>query len=143
MNHNILFLTLILLSFQDFFSRKTSFYFFQFLSKFLKYLSSNFLLSYPYNIFIIYFSNNSLLLKFLYSTISNFSYLLSSIFNLFSNSTIIFFAFSKSFSLFYILLYVKYIIIMLFFSRTFYNVPVVWGTRTRAAAPRTVVTQSS
>jgi len=45
----------------------------KFLFSFLKYSSLNFPLSYSYNIFIIYFPSNSLLLKSLFSFISNFS----------------------------------------------------------------------
>jgi len=94
-------LILILSLLQDFSSRETDFYFYQFLSNFLKYFFSNFLLFYLYNIFAIYFpNNNSLFLKFFFSTLSNFSYCLTSILLLLSNSTITFFAFSQSFFFF-------------------------------------------
>jgi len=65
--------TLILPPFQYFSSRETDFHFYQFLSNFLRYSSLNFLLFYPYNIFTVYFSGNSPLLKSFSSTISNFS----------------------------------------------------------------------
>jgi len=94
-------LTLCLL--QDFSSRETDFYFCQFLFKFFRYLFSNFLSFYPYNIFAIYFSNNFLLLKSLFSTLSNYSCLLTSVFTLLSNSAITSFTFSKSSSLFQLL----------------------------------------
>ena len=84
---------------QGFFSRKTDFHFHQFLSNFFKYSFSNLPLSYPYNIFVIYFPSNFPLLKSLSSTISNFFYLLISTFNLPSYSAITSFVFSKSFSL--------------------------------------------
>ena len=92
-------LSLILPSLQGFFSGETDFYFCQFLSNFLRYFSLNFPSSYLCNIFAIYFSSNSLLLKSFSFTLSNFSYYLTSIFILFSNSTTISFAFSKFFSL--------------------------------------------
>ena len=98
-----MFLTLILLSFQYFFSRKADFYFHKFLFNFFKYSSLKFPPSYLYNIFTIYFSGNSSLLKSLFSIISNFFYLLISTLSLLLNSTITFFVFSKSSSLFYIL----------------------------------------
>jgi len=94
-------LTLCLLL--DFSSRETDFYFCQFLFKFFRYLSLNFLSFYPYNIFAIYFSNNFLLLKSLFSTLSNYSCLLTSVFTLLSNSAITSFTFSKSSSLFQLL----------------------------------------
>jgi len=94
-----LYLILTLLSLQGFFSRKTNFYFLQFLSNFLKYSASNYLSFYLYNIFVIYFLSNSPLSKFLSSAKSNFSYLLTSVFNLSSNSVTTSFAFSKSFSI--------------------------------------------
>ena len=94
-------MTLCLL--QDFSSRETDFHFCQFLFNFFRYLSSNFLLFYPYNIFAIYFSNNFLLLKSLFSILSNYSCLLTSVFTLLSNSAITSFIFSKSFSLFQLL----------------------------------------
>ena len=80
---------------QGFFSRETNFHFCQF-----KYLSSNMPLSHLYNIFAIYFPDNSPFLKSLSSTISNFSCLLTSAFSLSSNSTTTFFTFSRSFSFF-------------------------------------------
>ena len=78
---------LTLPSLQGFSSRETDFYFYQFLSNFLKYSSSNFSLSHLYNIFTIYFSGNSPLLKSFSSTISNFSCFLTSTFILSSNSS--------------------------------------------------------
>ena len=80
-----LFSTLTLSPLQGFSSRETDFYFCQFLSNFFKYLSSNFLSSYLYNIFVIYFLSNSSLLKSLSSTIFNFSFLLTFILSLLSN----------------------------------------------------------
>ena len=94
-------LLLITLS-PDFSSKETDFHFHQFLSNFLRYSSSNFLSFYLYN---IYFFINSLFLKSCFSTESNFSCLLTSILNIFSNSATAFFVFSKSFSLFYILFF--------------------------------------
>ena len=88
---------------QYFFSREINFHFYQFLSNFFKYLSSNFLLSYSYNIFTIYFPSNSPLLKSFSSTISNFSCLLTSVLSLLLNSATAFFVFSKFSSFFYIL----------------------------------------
>jgi len=76
---------LILPSLQDFFFGETDFHFCQFLSNFFRYSSSNFPSFYLYNIFAIYFPSNSPLLKSFFSTISNFSYLLISIFILSSN----------------------------------------------------------
>ena len=94
----------------------------RFLSNFLKYSFSNFLLFYLYNIFAIYFSGNSPLFKSFSSAISSFSCYLTSVLNLFSNSTIIFFIFFKSSSLSYILFstvnpfyYTKYFITPLIF----------------------------
>ena len=86
---------------QGFFFRESVFYFCQFLSNFFRYSSSNFLSFYPYNIFAIYFSSSSPLLKSLSSTKSNFSCYLTSVFIHFSNSAITSFIFSKSFSFFY------------------------------------------
>ena len=66
-------------------------------SNFFKYLFSNFLSSHLYNIFIIYFSSSSPLLKSLFSTIFNFSCYLTFTFILPLNSTttsFIFFIFS-------------------------------------------------
>ena len=76
----------------------SSFHFFQFLSNFFKYLSSNFLLSHLYNIFAIYFPSSSLFLKSLSSAISNFSCFLTSVSILLSNPLTNFFVFSKFFS---------------------------------------------
>jgi len=86
---------LTLLPIQGFFSEETNFHFYQFLSNFLKYSFSNFPLCYLYNIFSVYFSSNSSLLKSCSSTKSNFFYLLTSVLILLSNSAITFFAFSK------------------------------------------------
>ena len=58
-----MFAILISLLLQSFFRGKTDFYFHQFLSSFFKYLSSNFLSFYLYNIFVIYFPSSSSLLK--------------------------------------------------------------------------------
>ena len=89
-----LFLTLFLL--QGFSSGETDFYLHQFLSNFLKYSSSNFPLSHPYNIFAINFPGNSPFLKSFSSAISNFYCLLSSIFILSSNSSNASLVFPKS-----------------------------------------------
>ena len=90
---------------QGFFSGETVFYFHQFLSNFLKYFSSNFPSSHPYNIFAINFPGNSSLLKSFSSTISSFSYLLTSTFILLSNSFNVSLAFPKSFFFSYVLLF--------------------------------------
>ena len=87
--------TLILPLLQGFFFKETDFYFHQFLSNFFKYSSSNFPSFYLYNIFAIYFSTNSPLLKSSSSTISNFSCHLTSALSLLSNSATASFAFSK------------------------------------------------
>ena len=79
------------------------FQFCQFLSNFLKYSSSNFLLSHSYNIFTIYFSSNSLLLKSFSSTKSNLSCFLTFAFIFLLNSATNSFVFSK-FSFFFQLL---------------------------------------
>ena len=84
---------------QGFSFRETDFYFCQFLSDFLRYSSSNFPSFHPYNIFAIYFSNNSSFLKSLSSAMSNFSCHLTFAFILSLNSATTSFAFSKSFSL--------------------------------------------
>ena len=81
---------------QGFSSRKTGFYFHQFLSNFFKYSFSNFLLFYLYNIFTIYFSSNFFLLMSLFLAIFKFSYLLTSISSLPLNFAIIFSIFSRS-----------------------------------------------
>ena len=72
------------------------FHFLQFFSNFLKYSSSNLLLSHSYNIFTIYFSSNSPLLKSFSSTKLNFSCLLISAFILLLNSATNSLTFSKS-----------------------------------------------
>jgi len=95
-------LTLTLPPFQGFYFRETNIYFHQFFSNFFRYLFLNFPSSYLYNIFTIYFSSNSSFLKSFSSIISNFSCFLISALSLTSNSTTIFFAFSKSSSFFYI-----------------------------------------
>ena len=92
-------LTLTLFLLQGFFFRETEFHFCQFLSNFLKYSSPKFPSFHSYNIFAIYFPSNFPLLKSLFFTLSNFYFLLNSIFILLSNSTAISFVFSKSFSL--------------------------------------------
>jgi len=74
--------------------------------------------SHLYNIFAIYFLGNFSLLKSLFSAISSFSYYLTSIFILPSNSAITFFVFSKSFfldPLYSILLYLLSSITLLLF----------------------------
>ena len=58
------FSTLISSSFQGFSSGEIDFHFYQFLSNFFKYLSSNFPLSHLNKIFPVYFPGNSLLLNF-------------------------------------------------------------------------------
>jgi len=68
---SLLSLTLTLLSLQGFFSRETNFYFCQFLSNFFKYLFSNLPLSHPYNIFAIYFPDNSPLINVVATTRRN------------------------------------------------------------------------
>jgi len=107
---------------QGFSSRETDFYFYQFLSNFLKYSSSNFPLSHLYNIFTVYFSGNFSLLKSFSSIISNFSYLLTSTLILSSNSFIASLVFPRSSSLSYMLCsainpfqYTKYFSISLIF----------------------------
>ena len=82
------------------FSGETDFYFHQFLSNFLKYSFSNFSLSYPYNIFTVYFPSNSPLLKSFSSIISN---LLTSALILPSNFSIASLVFSRSSFLFHVL----------------------------------------
>ena len=69
-------------------------------SNFIKYFSSNFLSSYPYNNFTIYFPGNSPLLKSLSFTISIFSCFLTSVFILPLNSSNTSFTFPKSSLLF-------------------------------------------
>ena len=93
-------MTLTLFSLQGFSSKETDFYFCQFLSNFFKYLISNFLSSYSYNIFAMYLSGNTLLLlKFFFLAISKFFYYITSIFILLSNLAITLFVFSKPSSL--------------------------------------------
>ena len=94
---------------QDFFSRETDFHFCQFFSNFFKYSSSNFLSSYLYNNFAIYFSGNSILLNS--STLGFiFTFYLSSISSCLLTSTLLLnsstnsFAFPKSPSFFHVLL---------------------------------------
>ena len=89
--------TLISPLFQSFFFRETNFYFYQFFSNFLRYFSLNFISFYLYYIFAVYFSSNSFLLKFFFSTIANFLYFFTFILNLSSNFITAFFAFFKSF----------------------------------------------
>ena len=73
-----------------------SFHLCQILSNFFKYLFLNLPLSHLYNIFAIYFPDNSPILKSFSSAISSFSCLLTSILILSSNSTTNSFVFSKS-----------------------------------------------
>ena len=83
-----LFLSVLILPLSQGFSfRETNFYFHQFLFNFLRYSFSIFPSSHSYNIFAIYFSSNSLLLKSFFSIISNFSCLLTSALILLSNSS--------------------------------------------------------
>jgi len=91
--------TLTLLLLQGFFFSETDFDFCQFLFNFLRYSFLNFPSSHLYNIFAIYFYDNSPLLKSFSFTISNVSYCLTSALNLPSNSATVFCAFSKSLSL--------------------------------------------
>ena len=95
---------------QGFSSRETDFHFCQFLSNFFKYLSLNFLLSYPNNNFTVYFPSNSLLLSFsalgfnftfhiLFISFCHLTSVLILLLNSFTNS----FAFSKSFSFSHVL----------------------------------------
>ena len=70
-----------------------SFYHFQFFSNLFKYSVSNFLSSYLYNIFTIYFSSDSSLLKSHSSTISNFS----CCYNIVKSEAAIFFIYSSGF----------------------------------------------
>ena len=93
---SLLFAFLTLPPLQGFSSRETDFYFCQFLVNFLKYSSSNFPSSHPYNIFAINFPSKSYLLKSLSSIRSNFSCLLTSAFILPSNSSNASFTFYKS-----------------------------------------------
>jgi len=88
--------------FQGFSSGETDFHFCQFLSNFLRYSFSNFLLSYLYNILTIYFFGSSFFLKSLSSVISNFFCCLISTFILPLNLVTTSFAFPKSSSLFYV-----------------------------------------
>ena len=81
---------------QGFSSGETNFHFHQFFSNFLRYSSSNFLLSHLYNIFAMNFPDSSSLLKFLSFTISIFSYLFTSAFILSLNSSSTSSAFPKS-----------------------------------------------
>ena len=108
--------------FQDFLSRETDFYLYQFLSNIFKYSFSNFPSSYSYGIFVIYFSSNSPLLKFFSSAIPNFFYLLTSVFTLPSNSTTISFVFSKFSSLSQIL----YSTINLFYHTKYFTTPLTF-----------------
>ena len=96
---SLLLVILILLFLQSFPSGETDFHLCQFLSNFLRYSSSNLLLSYLYSNFAIYLPNNSSLLNSLSSTISILSYLLTSAFICPLNSSNASFVFSK-FSLF-------------------------------------------
>ena len=87
------------LSFQDFSSRETDFYPYQFPFSFFRYSLSNFLLSYLYNIFTVYFSGSFPLLKSLSFTIYSFSCLLTFVFIFLSNSATISLVFFRSSSL--------------------------------------------
>ena len=101
---SLLSLTLTLLLLQDFFSRETNFHFCQFLSNFLKYSSFNFLSIQLYNIFAVYFSSNSPLLKSFSFILFNFSCYLTLVLILLSNSATTSFIFFKFSSFSHILL---------------------------------------
>ena len=107
---------------QGFSSGETDFHFCQFLSNFLRYSSSNFPLSHPYNIFAVNFPGNSPLLKSLSFAISSFSCLLTSAFILPSNSSNAFLAFLKA-SLFS---YVSYSTINLFYHTKYLFTPLIF-----------------
>ena len=87
---------------QGFSSRETDFHFHQFLSNLLRYSFSNFTSSHLYNIFSIYFSGNSSLLKFFSSILSNFSCFLISVLILPSNFSTASLTFPRSSSLSYV-----------------------------------------
>ena len=97
---------------QSFFSRETDFHLCQFLSKFFKYSSSNFLSSHPNKIFAVYFPGNSLLLNssafrfnFTFYTFSSSFYHLTFPSTLLSNLPTNFSMFSKSFSFSHVLFF--------------------------------------
>ena len=87
---------LTLLPLQGFSSRETNFHFCQFLSNFLRYSLSNFLLLHPYNIFTVYFSSNSSYLKSHSSATFNLSYFVTFAFILFLKSATTSLVFPKS-----------------------------------------------
>ena len=98
--------TLTLPPLQGFSSGETDFHLCQFLSNFLRYFVSNFLLSYPYSIFVIYLPGNSILLNSfalwfnpLFCSQFTSSCLFISVLILPSKSFTNFFAFFKFFSL--------------------------------------------
>ena len=95
-----LFSILTLPFFQSFFSKETDFHLCQFLSNFLRYSFSNFPLFHLYSNFSIFLSSNFPLLNSLSSAILVLSYLLTFVFIHPSNSSNVFFAFSK-FSFFF------------------------------------------
>ena len=106
----------------SFFVFSSSFYLFQFLSNFFKYLFSNFPSFHPYNIFAIYFPGSSALLKSFFSTKSNFFYFLTSIFILPSNSTTNSFVFSKFFSF----SQVSYFVVNPFYLTKYLSTPLIF-----------------
>ena len=113
---------MILPPFQGFSSRETDFYFCQFLSNFLKYSSSKFPLSYPYNIFTVYFPSNFHLLKSFSSIISNLSCLHTSVLILFSNSFIASLAFPRFSSL----SHMSYSTVNLFYHTKYFATPLIF-----------------
>ena len=88
--------------FQGFSSRETDFHFCKFLSNFLRYSSSNFPSSRPYNILTVYFPGNSSLQKSFSSILYNFSCLLISALILPSNFPTASLAFPRSSFLFHV-----------------------------------------
>ena len=114
--------TLISPLLQNLFFAETDFHFCQFLSNFFRYLCSNFPLSHLYSIFTVHFSDNFFLLKSCSFTKSNFSYLLTSVLILLSNSTTISFVFSKFSFLFQMLYY----IINLFHFTKYFTTPLIF-----------------
>ena len=119
---SLLFTTLTLLLLQGFSSRETDFHFHQFLSNFFKYSFSNFPSSYLYNIFAVYFPDNSPLLKSLSSILSNLSCCLTSAFILSSNSVPTFLVFSKSSFLSQLLCFA----VNLFYCTKYFTTPLIF-----------------
>ena len=101
---SLLSLILTLPHLQDFSSRETVFYFYQFLSNFLRYSVSNFPSSHPYSSFTVYLPSNSILLyPFSFAFLSPTCYLTSALI-LSSKSSTNFFAFFRSSFFFHVLL---------------------------------------